>query len=103
MCEIGAGKLAPDRAVLWEGVGRFLLVDDGRLRGLRFQPVRQRAFIGQCFTRRPFCALAQRLQGSLGAILGFADDTHKIAVAHNRDQAGDAARAILRKADEFCS
>ena len=70
--------------------------------GWAFQPLRQPVFIGQRFARRPCRALAQRLERGLGAILGFADHAREISVAHDGDQAGNGARAILRHADEFC-
>jgi len=39
----------------------------------------------------------------LGTVLGFADDAHKIAVAHDGDKSGNGARAILLQSGEFCS
>ena len=47
--------------------------------------------------------LAQRLERGLGAILGFAHHACEIAVAHDGDQAGNGARAILLMSTSFAA
>ena len=69
--------------------------------GLGFQPCRKLVFIRQRFPGGPGGALAQGLQRDLGAVLGFADDAREIAVADDRDQTGNGARAVLLQPREF--
>jgi len=64
-------------------------------RGLGFQERRQIALVGQRLAVGPRGTLAQGLKRGLRAMLGFADDTCEIAVAHDCDDTGNRAGAVF--------
>ena len=69
-----------------------------RFHRLRLQERGQIVFVRQRLAVGPGRALAQRLNGGLRAVLGFADDAGKAAVADHGDETGDRAGTVFAEA-----